>query len=102
MQKHQWKECKDIGEKKKMTYKVKKLFNGFASVRDHIIKNCITSRINLVIEFEDKKMTVPLSKLKNPFQLHKKEFVSKYDGSKYKLYDFKFIPNDIKQEEMKL
>jgi hypothetical protein len=85
-----------------MTYKVKKLFNGFASVRDHIIKNCISSRSNLVIEFEDKKMTVPLSKLKNPFQLHKKEFVSKYDGSKYKLYDFKFIPNDIKQEVMEL
>ena len=85
-----------------MNYKVKKLFNGFASIRDHILKKCVDSENDLIIEFEDKKMTVPLSKLKNPFQLHKKEFISKYDGSKYKLYDFKFIPNDIKQEEMKL
>tara|TARA_Y100000310_G_scaffold140137_1_gene139519 strand:- start:260 stop:517 length:258 start_codon:yes stop_codon:yes gene_type:complete len=85
-----------------MTYKVKKLFNGFASVRDHIIKNCINSRSNLVIGFKDKKMTVPLSKLKDPFQLHKKEFTSKYNGSKYELYDFKFIPDNDKQEEMKL
>ena len=85
-----------------MNYKVKKLFNGFASIRDHILKKCVDLENDLIIEFEDKKMTVPLSDLKNPFQLHKKEFVSKYDGSKYKLYDFKFIPNDIKQEEMKL
>ena len=85
-----------------MKYKVKKLFNGFASIRDHIIKKCINSGSNLIIEFEDKRMTVPFSKLKDPFQLHKKEFISKYDGSKYKLYDFKFIPSDDKQEEMKL
>jgi len=85
-----------------MNYKVKKLFNGFASIRDHILKKCVDLENDLIIEFEDKKMTVPLSDLKNPFQLHKKEFVSKYDGSKYKLYDFKFIPNDDKQEEMKL
>jgi|TARA_R100000789_G_scaffold1118_1_gene3894 hypothetical protein len=85
-----------------MRYKVKKLFNGFASIRDYIIKKCVDSENDLIIEFEDKKMTVPLSKLDNPFQLHEREFVSKYDGSKYKLYDFKFIPSDDKQEEMKL
>ena len=85
-----------------MNYKVKKLFNGFASIRDHILKKCVDSEDNLIIEFEDKKMTVPLSELDNPFQLHKREFISKYDGSKYKLYDFKFISNDDKQEEMKL
>jgi hypothetical protein len=56
-----------------MRYKVKKLFNGFASIRDHIINKCLDSECDLIIEFEDKEMTVPLSNLDNPFQLHERE-----------------------------
>ena len=85
-----------------MRYRVKKLFNGFASIRDHIIKKCIDSKNDLTIEFEDKIMTVPLLKLNSPFQLHKREFISKYNGSKYELYDFKFVPSDDKQEKLEL
>ena len=85
-----------------MKYTVKKLFNGFASVRDHIIKKAIKENDDLVIEFEDKEMTVPLSDLENPFQLHKREFISKYNGTKYKLYDFKFIPGDDNQEKLEV
>ena len=85
-----------------MRYKVKKLFNGFASIRDHIIDKCLDSECALIIEFEDKEMTVPLSDLDSPFQLHEREFISKYNGTKYKLYDFKFVPNDDNQEELEL
>jgi hypothetical protein len=62
-----------------MRYKVKKLFNGFASIRDHIIDKCLDSECDLIIEFEDKEMTVPLSDLDSPFQLHEREFISKYN-----------------------
>ena len=85
-----------------MRYKVKKLFNGFASIRDHIIDKCLDSECDLIIEFEDKEMTVPLSDLDSPFQLHEREFISKYNGTKYKLYDFKFVPNDDNQEKLEL
>ena len=85
-----------------MRYKVKKLFNGFASIRDHIINKCLDLECDLIIEFEDKEMTVPLSDLDSPFQLHEREFISKYNGTKYKLYDFKFVPSDDNQEELEL
>ena len=85
-----------------MRYKVKKLFNGFASIRDHIIDKCLDSECDLIIEFEDKEMTVPLSDLDNPFQLHERKFISKYNGTKYKLYDFKFVPNNNNQEKLEL
>ena len=85
-----------------MRYKVKKLFNGFASIRDHIIDKCLDSECDLIIEFEDKEMTVPLSDLDSPFQLHEREFISKYNGTKYKLYDFKFVPNNNNQEKLEL
>ena len=85
-----------------MRYKVKKLFNGFASIRDHIIDKCLDSECDLIIEFEDKEMTVPLSDLDNPFQLHERDFISKYNGTKYKLYDFKFVSNNNNQEKLEL
>ena len=85
-----------------MRYKVKKLFNGFASIRDYVIDKCLDSECNLIIEFEDKEMTVPLSDLDSPFQLHEREFISKYNGTKYKLYDFKFVPNNNNQEKLEL
>ena len=83
-----------------MRYKVKKLFNGFASIRDHIINKCLDLECDLIIEFEDKEMTVPLSDLDNPFQLHERDFISKYNGTKYELYDFKFVPNNKNQMEL--
>ena len=54
------------------------------------------------MSYLDKEMTVPLSDLDNPFQLHEREFISKYNATKYKLYDFKFIPSDDNQEELEL
>ena len=45
-------------------------------------------------------MTIPLSELEEPFQMHKREFISKYNGTKYELYDFKFVPNNKNQMEL--
>jgi len=48
---------------------------------------------NLIIEYKGQRMTVPYTKLKNPFQIHKKEFRSKFNGKIYGLYDFPFEPD---------
>jgi|TARA_R100000789_G_scaffold100490_1_gene111041 hypothetical protein len=78
---------------KKIKYKVKKLFNGFASIRDHVLQRALKRKENLIIEYRGQRMTVPYSKLRNPFQIHKKEFRSKYNGKIYELYDFPFEPD---------
>jgi hypothetical protein len=73
-----------------MKTKVKKLFNGFASVRDYIIKKCVDKREDLVIEYDGDSMTIPLSTLIRPFQIHKTKFKSKFNKGSYTLYDFKW------------
>ena len=78
---------------KKIKYKVKKLFNGLASIRDHVLQRALKRKENLIIEYRGQRMTVPYSKLRNPFQIHKKEFRSKYNGKIYELYDFPFEPD---------
>lgn len=75
-------------------YKVKKLYNGFASVRDFIIERCIRENQDLVIDFEGKKMGVPLEHLKKPYlyQIHRRKFQSKFkEGQSYELYDVFFV-----------
>jgi len=83
-----------------MRCKVKKLFNGFASVRDHIVKRAIKSNSNLIINYDGENMTIPYSILTNPFQLHKTKFRSRYNGEEYELYDFQFKPDKEDQESL--
>lgn len=83
-----------------MDYFCKKLFNGFASVRDTAISRCIHNGQSLVIHYDGERMTIPLEKLIDPdkFQIHRKKFKSKYDGARYELYDFVFVPDDRQQK----
>lgn len=81
-----------------MPVEVKKLYNGFASVRDYIIKEAVKERRDLVINYKQKSMRVPLSRLKSKFQLHKKEFKSKYSDKMYTLYEFRFEADTDKKE----
>jgi len=55
----------------------------------------------LSIEYEKKIMTVPYNKLKT-FQLHTRKFQSKFNNKTYELIDFKFIPDNINQNQMEL
>lgn len=80
-----------------MEYTAKKLFNGFASVRDYIVKDCIEKRESLVIVYKGDKMTIPFEFL-TEWQLHKKEFKSKYGTGNYTLYDYKFIDDETRKK----
>ena len=79
-----------------MNYKAKKKFGGLVSVRDYIIDNCDKRGENLTIEYGGDEMIVPHSKLRS-FQIHTREFISKYDGKPYKLYDFTWKPTEKQQ-----
>lgn len=79
------------------TYYVKKIFNGFVSVRSPIIQSCLKKKQSLRIVYNGKEMIIPMQKLRNPFQLHSRTFTSKFNGKPYKLYDFRFKPKDDKQ-----
>lgn len=83
-----------------MEVEVKKLFNGFASVRDYIIAAAVKERKDLIIQYKGKTMRVPLERLKSKWQLHGRKFKSKFNDSYYTLYDFKFeADSDKKQRE---
>lgn len=76
-----------------MTVTVKKLFRGFASVRDYVVKDCIKNNEDLTIIHDGKEMLVKVSFLKSPMmnQIHKTKFKSKFNaGQTYELYDFRF------------
>ena len=83
-----------------MLYEVKKLFNGFASIRDYLVDKCVKCGEDLTIKYKDEIMIVPLGKLKSPerFQIHKTKFKSRYnDGKDYELYDFYWKPDANRQ-----
>lgn len=82
-----------------MRIKVKKMYNGHVSVRDYIIKSCRIKKEDLIIEYEEKFMTIPLGMLTkdNGFQFHRRKFKSKWNDSTYELIDFKFKEDDETQ-----
>lgn len=88
-----------------MIYEAKKLFNGFASVRDYIVKEAIAKGEPLVIVYKRSRMTVPHDYLKG-WQMHATVFKSKFNDKSYTLYDFKYMPDDqrklIEDQQLKL
>ena len=83
-----------------MKIQVKKLFNGHVSVRDYIVAKCIEKNASLVVEYNTRLMTVPVAVLRLArSKFHGLRFYSqfKYDST-YKLLDFPFISDDMKQE----
>lgn len=85
-----------------MTVNIDKIFNGFVSVRDYLVKKCVALRQDLVIIHDGKKMTVPFETIENPmrFQIHKTKFKSKFENKpSYELYDFTWRPDEEKPQE---
>ena len=78
---------------------VKKLFNGYASVRDYIVSKCVAKKEHLIINYYGKLMTIPYEHLLTASQLHRTKFKSRYDGSEYELVDFHF-KEDEKEKEL--
>jgi hypothetical protein len=76
-------------------YRVKKIWNGFVSVRDYVVEDCVKNNLDLVILLDNQSMTIKCSDLSNPLNIIKREFISKFDGRPYKLYDFRWVPDNI-------
>jgi len=85
-----------------MTYKPKKLFKGYVSVRSYIVDTCLKKKSDLIIQYKDEKMTIPYIRLTNLFQFHKKQFQSKYSNHTYELVDFNFIPDTYTNKQCNL
>lgn len=75
-----------------MIYRARKIFNGYVSVRDYIVKKCREMNEDLIIYFGNEKMVLSPDELDCAIQLNPKTIQSKFGGS-YKLYDFKWSPD---------
>jgi hypothetical protein len=74
----------------------KKLWNGKASVRDYLVKRCLSKGQDLVILYRGKKMTLTHEALRGFTQWNKRTFKSKFSSKEYGLYDFTFVADDSK------
>lgn len=78
--------------------RVKKLFQGHASVRDYLVENAILNGQGLEIHYEHHVMTVPIEQLVHTFQFHKQSFQSRFVARKYMLIDFTFVSDELRKE----
>lgn len=75
------------------TYRIKKLFNGYASVRSTVIEQCKRYNKYLLIEYMDKSMLLsPIELDTKKKQFNPNKIISKFNGIYY-LYDYEFTPN---------
>ncbi len=79
-------------------YDVKKLWNGRVSLRDYIVEEQIKKNKSIIVRYQDDTMIL------SPLQLEKRdsmtECISKFNGQKYKLYDYVWKPADKNQREL--
>lgn len=71
-------------------YKVKKIFNGSASLRDYVVKDAIGDNTRIDVWFRDEHMILSVEELKEG-KRSSKDFIGKW-GGKYYLIDFKWNP----------
>lgn len=83
-----------------LNVKVEKLFRGFASVRDYVIAAAVKDRQDIIVLYKGKTMRIPLERLKSKWQLHARQFKSRYNDSTYALYDFRFEADDDKKQRI--
>ncbi len=83
-----------------MKYEIKKLWKGFASVNENIIKKCINKRENLSVIYRGETMVVLYKDLFNLRSIHNREFKSKFGDGSYKLYDFYWKPINTNQQQI--
>jgi len=73
-----------------MNIKIKRLFNGLASIRDYQLKKAKETKDNIVLNCCGKIMTTTPDKF---FQISSRKFKSKF-GGEYQMFDIKFKPDE--------
>lgn len=73
---------------KKIT--VKKLYCGYASIRDYVVAKCIQQGKGICVYYKERKMTLTVEDLKHKFQMHTHIFRSKWGTKPYQLFDYYF------------
>ena len=82
-----------------MTIKIKRLFHGFASVRDYQTKQAIENNEDLIITMGDQSMRVPHEEIRNG-RINAEVFQSIHEKNlKYHLVDFVWKPS-VDQETL--
>lgn len=82
-------------------FNAKKLLNGYVSIRDYVITECLSRNQSILVKYEGEKMLLtPEDLLKKRVQFHGISFQSKYDSRSYTLVDYKFVvPDKPKPQE---
>lgn len=75
-------------------YTVKRLYNGLASLRDYQVQIAIQKGQDILIKYQNQKMTIPHDEIPKRGTLSKVKTKSKYNGKEYKLVDFRFKPDN--------
>ena len=72
-----------------MIVRVKRLYNGYASVRSYLVRQCMDNHEKMLIicDANGEQMVADLSNLK---QISEKLYPSKFGSPAYRLYDFKW------------
>ena len=76
-----------------MHYKIKRLWHGYASVRDYLVQAAYERGDNLVVIFKDKQMTIQNKDLLATGKYNNFIIQSKHDSKKYRLIDYNFVPD---------
>jgi len=77
-----------------MNYTVKKLMNGYVSIRDYKVDEAVLKNKPITFRYGNSKMTLsPKELVEKRFQFVKTAFRSKINPEQsYRLYDYKFTP----------
>ena len=79
------------------TAKIKRLWHGFASIRDYIIKDSIKKREDLKVIFNGQEMTINWDKLCEGKD-NKEIFKSKHNDLEYYLIDYLWKPEQSQRK----
>ena len=79
-------------------YEVKKIWNGRVSLRSYVVDSQIKKNEPIKVTFKNDTMILSVRELMKKDSMT--ECTSKFDGTKYKLYDYVWRPIDKRQKEL--
>lgn len=75
-------------------YSVKRLYNGLASLRDYQVQKAILKGQDILIKYQNQKMTIPHEEILKRGTRSNVSVKSKFSGDEYSLIDFRFNPDN--------